>query len=277
MNDIPDRLLYTPTRFARASLLHIQEVGELTAVSPHVSSRDHLGSFLCFVVLNGSGTLRYEGEHYDLHAGDVVFVDCRRAYSHETGDELWTLKWCHFQGPSMSAIYAKYRERGGRPVLHPQVPGRIEAIIDDLRALASSGDYIRDMRINEKLGTLLTLIMEESWNPPASKLVKKQVELDDVRDWLNDHYTERITLDALAGRFFVNKYYLSRIFKESFGMTITDYIHYRRTTEAKRLLRFTELNIDEIAAEVGMGDANYFTRMFRKIEGMSPREYRAMW
>ncbi|MBW3078690.1 AraC family transcriptional regulator [Bifidobacterium simiiventris] len=277
MNGIPDRLLYTPTRFARTSLLHVQEVGELTAVSSHVSSRDHLGSFLCFVVLRGSGILRYEGVAYDLHAGDVAFVDCRKPYAHETGTDLWTLKWCHFQGPSMSAIYAKYRERGGRPVFRPQSANRIEAVLDDLRALVSSDDYIRDMRINEKLGTLLTFIMEESWNPPDSRLIKKQVELCDVRDWLNDHFTERITLDSLAARFFVNKYYLSRIFKESFGMTITDYVRYKRATEAKRLLRFTDLGIDEIAAEVGVHDANYFSRMFRKIEGMSPRDYRAKW
>ena len=43
------------------------------------------------------------------------------------------------------------------------------------------------------------------------------------------------------------------------------------------LLRFTDMTVDEVGAAVGMGDANYFSRMFRKVEGISPREYRKQW
>ena len=46
---------------------------------------------------------------------------------------------------------------------------------------------------------------------------------------------------------------------------------------AKQLLRFTDMTVDEVGAAVGMGDANYFSRMFRKVEGTSPREYRKQW
>ena len=48
-------------------------------------------------------------------------------------------------------------------------------------------------------------------------------------------------------------------------------------TGAKQLLRFTDMTVDEVGAAVGMGDANYFSRMFRKVEGISPREYRKQW
>ena len=48
-------------------------------------------------------------------------------------------------------------------------------------------------------------------------------------------------------------------------------------TRAKQLLRFTDMTVDEVGAAVGMGDANYFSRMFRKVEGISPREYRKQW
>ena len=43
------------------------------------------------------------------------------------------------------------------------------------------------------------------------------------------------------------------------------------------LLRFTDMTVDEVGVAVGMGDANYFSRMFRKVEGISPREYRKQW
>ena len=76
------RILYTPSPFARSSLLHLQEVGSLTAIKPHTSKREKLHSYLCFMVEDGEGELVYEGKKYDLKAGDVVFIDCRKAYSH---------------------------------------------------------------------------------------------------------------------------------------------------------------------------------------------------
>ena len=149
------RILYTPSPFARSSLLHLQEVGSLTAMKPHISKREKLHSYLCFVVEDGDGELAYEGKKYELSVGDVVFIDCRKEYSHSTGNKiektLWSLQWCHFYGPSMQAIYAKYCERGGEPVIHPSDYRPYIAILRELYEIAASSDYIRDMRINEKL------------------------------------------------------------------------------------------------------------------------------
>lgn len=92
------RILYTPSTFARTSLLHLQEIGSLQAIHQHTSTRTNLTSFLCFVVLSGEGTLSYEEQTYQLGEGDCVFIDCRKAYSHSTSDNLWSLQWCHFYG-----------------------------------------------------------------------------------------------------------------------------------------------------------------------------------
>ena len=154
------RIIYTPSTFARTSLLHLQEVGSLQAVHQHISTRTNLTSFLCFIVLSGEGELSYEEQTYQLGQGDCVFIDCRKAYSHSTSDNLWSLQWCHFYAPSLPAVYEKYKERGGRPVFHPANIEPFTTLLTDIYDLASSSDYIRDMRINEKLGTLLTLLME---------------------------------------------------------------------------------------------------------------------
>ena len=80
------RILYTPSPFARSSLLHLQEVGSLTAIKQHTSKREKLQSYLCFMVEDGEGELVYEGKKYELKTGDVVFIDCRKTYSHSTGN-----------------------------------------------------------------------------------------------------------------------------------------------------------------------------------------------
>ena len=275
------RILYTPSTFARTSLLHLQEVGSLQAIHPHTSTRTNLTSFLCFVVLSGTGSLTYEGITYPLSEGDCVFIDCRKAYSHSTGyngnGTLWSLQWCHFYAPSLPAIYEKYKERGGSPVFHPDAPAQFTTILTDLYSLASSSDYIRDMRINESLSSLLTLLMEQSWHPESKTVSRKRLELVEVKNYLDEHYAEKIVLDELAEKYYINKYYLTKIFKETYGSTISNYLIAMRITKAKQLLRFTDMTVDEIGSAVGMSDANYFSRMFRKVEGISPREYRKQW
>lgn len=137
------RILYTPSSFARLSLLHLQEAGSSTAIRPHTSRREKLPSYLCFVVVDGSGRLVYEEKEYELSVGDVVFIDCRKAYSHSTDCNLWSFQWCHFYGASMPAVYEKYRERGGKPVFHSEDMERYTDILTELYALASSSDYIQ--------------------------------------------------------------------------------------------------------------------------------------
>lgn len=116
------RILYTPSSFAHSSLLHLQEAGSLTAICSHTSKREKLQPYLCFMVEDGEGELVYEGEQYDLQPSDVVFIDCRKAYSHSTGnnnrtgddqsnsvgvnscEKLWSLQWCHFYGSNMKRM-----------------------------------------------------------------------------------------------------------------------------------------------------------------------------
>lgn len=77
-------ILYIPSPFARTSLLHLQEVGSLTAIKPHTSKREKLQSYLCFMVEDEEGKLVYEGKQYALKASDIVFIDYLKAYSHST-------------------------------------------------------------------------------------------------------------------------------------------------------------------------------------------------
>jgi len=134
------------------------------------------------------------------------------------------------------------------------------------------------MRINVILSQLIMLLMEDSWNPDmVPNVAHKRMELQNVKQYLDEHYTEKITLDQLSNRFFINKYYLTKIFHETYGMTIVNYLNQKRITQAKHMLRFTDMSMEEIADKIGMTDANYFSRTFKKIEGVRPSEFRKMW
>lgn len=273
-----DRVLYTPTSFAKSALLYLQEIGSLQAEQPHTSSRTHLSSYLFFCVNSGAGELDYQGRKHGLTVGDCVFIDCQQPYSHNTDTDLWSLSWIHFSGVTMQDIYRKYQERGGRPVFHPENITAFVELHKSLFTLASSDDYIRDMRINSVLNELLMLLMNESWHPTeqSSTALKKQ-NLDPIRDYLDTHYIEKVSLDALADRFFISKFYLTHVFKEQFGVSVNTYVQNLRITKAKHLLRFTNHKIEDIGYQCGFGAPHYFSRIFKQIEGITPSEFREKW
>lgn len=274
-----NRILYTPSSFAKTNLIHVQEIGRLTALRPHTSRRKNMASYLFFLVLDGSGTVQYGGEEYLLQAGDCVFLDCQKPYSHRSSDQLWSLQWVHFYGSNMGGIYEKYLQRGGTPCFTSRHPEDYSALLQEIFDIAASDLYIRDMKLYEKLTALLTYLMEESWNPgqPAAESPRTAKELQSIKNYLDLHYTEKISLDQLAEQFYINKFYLTRIFKQQYGISIQTYLQQLRITYAKQLLRFTSLSVEEIGQRCGVPDGNYFSRMFKKIEGMTPREFRQMW
>lgn len=271
------RILYTPSNFAKTSLAYLQEIGQLHAQQPHISKRDYLDSFLFFIVVSGRGTLTYHERQIPLSSGDCVFIDCRNPYSHETSDQLWKLKWIHFYGPNITNIYQKYIERGGQACFHPSDLNSFEELWDNLYSVSSSSDYIRDMRINQDLNCLLTLLMQESWHPETQRSGTKKQSLVKIKKYLDEHYSQKISLDLLSEQFFINKFYLTRVFKEQFGISVNNYLLQVRITHAKQLLRFTDQTIEEVGLSCGIGPLYYFSRVFKKIEGLSPNEYRKRW
>ncbi len=277
---LSNRIIYTPTYFAKSNLMYLQEVGTLKALRIHESKRSNLSSYLVFIVLHGSGCLTVDGVVYDIKTGDCAFVDCMQNYKHNSSEDSWILQWVHFNGFNMAGIYEKYRNRGGKYVFTPSPEDfqKISTLLTDIHRIADSTSYIRDMEINEKLNGLLTELMRNSWDIEQSGAVsQKRKDLRNVREYIDTHYSEDIKLDNLADMFFVNKFYLTRIFKKQYGITINNHLTQVRITNAKKHLRFTDMTVEQIGAKCGYNDSNFFIRTFKRCEGMTPGEFRIKW
>lgn len=96
-----------------------------------------------------------------------------------------------------------------------------------------------------------------------------------IMDFCTHNFTEQITLDSVAERLHLSKYYVSHLINRKLGQNFNEYINNLRINEACALLRETDKKIAEISEEVGFGTIRSFNRSFKQITDLSPAEYRA--
>lgn len=95
-----------------------------------------------------------------------------------------------------------------------------------------------------------------------------------VKRYIDGHFKESVTLDALAGMAHVNKYYLVHTFSREYGISPINYLISRRVEESRHLLERTDHTLSQIAQMMNFSSPSYFSQSFRKLTGMSPMEYR---
>lgn len=98
--------------------------------------------------------------------------------------------------------------------------------------------------------------------------------IKEVIQELQANYSQRLSLTELAGKYFVNETYLSNLFTKTVGISMVNYLMQLRVEEAKAFLLTTRLSVTDIAFKVGYENARYFMRVFKKVTGETPKEYR---
>ncbi len=106
------------------------------------------------------------------------------------------------------------------------------------------------------------------------KDVKHAVVIQKARQYIGKHYTEKITLDDVASAVFLSPAYFSKVFNEEMETSFTAYLNGIRIEQSKTLLRNSTISLVDVAGLVGFEDQSYFTKVFKRIAGISPGRYR---
>ena len=153
-----------------------------------------------------------------------------------------------------------------------------QAAVHPLYIDAISGRFVVEIEKAETMDQLQSLIpkMIRHYCLLVQKhsLERYSGPIRDCLNYIDFHYMEPLSLESLAARFVINKNYLSSRFHKEVGMTVTDYINKTRVQRSEELLGKKNLSMQAIAEQCGFSDANYFTRTFKKINGLSPNEFR---
>ena len=103
---------------------------------------------------------------------------------------------------------------------------------------------------------------------------KLNIECIKIKNYIDSHYAENITLDILSNLSYVNKFHLVHLFTKQMGISPINYLINKRIEESKNLLTTTNYSVRDISTIVGFSNSSYFSQMFKKITGCSPREYK---
>lgn len=144
---------------------------------------------------------------------------------------------------------------------------------------------VEEKKVNYELAckSILTLfIIYISRNTESNLLIadnpeKLNIECVKIKNYIDSHYSENITLDILSNLSYVNKLHLVHLFTKQMGISPINYLINRRIEESKNLLTTTNYSIRDISTIVGFSNSSYFSQMFKKFTGYSPRMYKTKY
>lgn len=243
-------------------------------------------SYELFYFISGDLTYYIEGHAYQLEPHDLIITNTRELHRIAfNSDADYERKFIHFKSDYISAYqteeynllnHIENRKLGN----HNKIAANdvLEQGIDDLwsKIEAASLEKTAESEILTKTYFIQMLIkineIYSKYNNPVADRYKYDQKTGSILEFINKNLDEKITLDLLQDKFFVNKYYLCHTFKRGTGFTVMEYITYKRIIWAMDLLLADNPALD-VAHTVGFNDYSAFFKAFKKINGISPRAY----
>lgn len=286
-------IINIPSDFEKEHLIYLQEIGEQHILFSDIRKDDTTISYLFFIVTNGKGKLEYEDTSYIISTGHCVFLNCRKSYRYYPLNDEFTIKYIYFTGFHMEAIYKEFIDKSGLPCFRSDglqfyihewqriydiaVVSAVRKPMPDTCIFERPEKAASDVEMYTALISLINNLIKSGENAQASAYKRShRKNVENVKKYLEENYHDKITLDTLSETFFINKFYLTRLFREQYGTSIGNYLMQIRITHVKNLLLSTDMPIKTICRTCGFTNVNYFYKVFHKYEGISPGKFQKM-
>lgn len=243
----------------------------------------HDGHIEVSYVISGAGQYKIDGEVYDVAEGDIMIFNPGVYHQALAAKSQFTELFVGFCDVNMNGCKNRF-ELPDMPLMHTegelkQRLARIAASIDTENTEQKPGRYFM---LRTYLEQMLILIAREQVKPVkygkgyAFESVNKKYVTEQIINYFEEHYAEKISLDAIAENMYLSPFYISRIFKSETGDTPIHHLINIRLERAMELLKTGECNsIREVAESVGYEDVYHFSKLFKKKYNISPSKVRS--
>ena len=226
-------------------------------------------------IVSGKGHFYFHGEDRVVYAGRMVLIQPRQEQHYEYfGEDKPEVYWVHFTGSDVKNILHSYNIPMDDPIFYSGASSTysylFKEMIHELQDCKTGYEDLLAMYLRQIF--LLVQRTRQEERPTVSTYIQEEMEF--ARRYFNEHYNEPISIQEYAESRNMRVCYFQRNFKQIVKHTPMQYLLTIRVNNAASLLETTDYSMAEIAAIVGYEDPLYFSRLFRKIKGVSPRDYR---
>lgn len=228
------------------------------------------------VIISGKGYVLAAGERHELAAGSGFLYAPGEYQDYGTDpDDPWDVRWVHFV---WNGIEPLLKGRGAVWLFTlAQQRDRIEQALEKLTELSRKFETANEPALSSALYEVLAALLHHAGNdrrPAGSGAREKMFE---VADYIRTHCAEPLNLTSIAEQAGYSPYHFTRIFRAAVGKSPTHYLTECRLLLAKNLLVSTRLAVKQIAYESGFSQSSYFINLFRRMNGMTPQQFRDLY
>ncbi|MDC0662743.1 AraC family transcriptional regulator [Marinobacter sp. SS21] len=246
--------------------------GHYRSAKGHHMHREHHRDHLLIYCTDGRAFLNVEDTPYTAEAGDLILLPAGAAHRYTADpDNPWTIHWVHYAGPLADEFQQYMGFDADTHLLHLGQQPRVLVDFNGLLSVRQTGFRQKGLvHAANRLRQLLTAIPLTIDDRTSAQ----QPELEIIHNFMREHLEERITLDQLAELAGLSPAHFATRYRAQTGSPPIQHFIHLKVERACQLLDTTGLSFAAISARLGYDDAYYFSRLFKKVMGQSPKNYR---
>jgi AraC-like DNA-binding protein len=256
---------------------YITDIGYYHQASRHFRERlTGTEAYIIIYCVRGKGWFKLDSEaRIEINENAYMLIPSGVPHSYGANEvDPWSIYWFHLKGEDIEQILLSSGLQSGSTPLQSTDAEKLIDLFHLCYDLLSAGAYT-DTSLLHVSHAVKYLISYLGLLQKQQQEEKSQAYFDRAVLYMQQVLEMSLSLDELANQTGISKQYLNHIFKKAAGISPIDYYLRMKIQRACQLLDLTNNSIKEIGLTIGIGDPFYFSRLFKKMMGRSPREYRS--
>lgn len=260
------------------SSLYVTDIGYYPKAKYHYRERNEsIDQYVLIYCTDGAGWYKFDGRKYEVEADQYFILPPGKPHIYAASSSRpWTIYWIHFKG-NMASAYApdSFDPQDIKPGKNSRMRERID-IFEDLYYTLDNGYSLDNLRYATSLlhYFLASLKYLQQFRRAQDETSADDSTVQTAIHLMKERLEQKLSLSDIAESVGYSPTHFSLIFKNRTGHSPLAYYNLLKIQTACRLLDETDMRINQIALKLGIEDNYYFSRLFSKTMGMSPKEYR---
>ncbi len=256
--------------------LYLTDIGFYPRAKFHYRQRSHgADQHILIYCIEGKGELEINKKKFVIQRDNFFIIPMNVAHNYKADEnDPWTIYWMHFKGSHSGAVVDLLVKQPGNNQGALSFNEERLHLFNEMYSNLERGYSLDNLLyVNMCLWHYLTsFVYSDKFN--GSKKAGKINNIDISIELMQKKINETLSLEEIAQKVNLSASHFSNLFKKQTGFSPIEYFIHLKIQKACQYLLFTELRVKEIAFKLGMTDPYYFSRIFTKVMGLSPNEYR---